>query len=107
MNDKIYNKPDSEIYSKEELAYFDAIEKGLEDGTTESISEEELLVVKEQYSQIATNTINKITRKKALNLRLYEDDILSIKSIALEKGLPYQTLIASILHQVATKQIDV
>jgi len=29
-----------------------------------------------------------------LNLRIYENDIPSIKALALEKGLPYQTLLA-------------
>jgi predicted DNA binding CopG/RHH family protein len=45
--------------------------------------------------------------KIQLNLRVYEDDIPSIKALALEKGLPYQTLLASIIHQVATRQIKI
>jgi len=48
-----------------------------------------------------------MNRKKSLNLRVYEDDILNIKAIAMQKGLPYQTLLSSIIHQVATKQIKV
>ena len=36
-----------------------------------------------------------------------EKDIESIKAIALQKGLPYQSLISSIIHQVATRQIKI
>ena len=79
----------------------------IENGKYNSISEEELEKEKEKFSQIATNTIKYLNRKKSLNLRVYENDIPSIKAIAMEKGLPYQTFIASIIHQIATKQIKV
>ena len=48
-----------------------------------------------------------MTTKKSYNLRLFENDIESIKAIALQKGLPYQSLISSIIHQVATRQIKI
>jgi len=44
----------------------------------------------------AKATLNKT---KNINIRLSESDILKIKAKALEKGLPYQTLISSIVHQ--------
>ena len=93
--------PDEEIYSAEELKMFEDIENE----KLLPISSSELNEVKEFYSQVATNTIKKMTKKKSYNLRLFENDIQSIKSLALEKGLPYQTLLSSIIHQVATKQI--
>ena len=101
------NTPDSEVYSKEELAYFKALEDGIDDGSTHFMPKEELAKAKIFYAQVATNTINKMNKKKSLSLRLYENDILNIKAIAMEKGLPYQTFIASIIHQIATKQIKV
>jgi predicted DNA binding CopG/RHH family protein len=48
-----------------------------------------------------------MNKKKNYTLRLNPTDVNNIKSMALQKGLPYQTFISSILHQVATKQIKV
>lgn len=44
----------------------------------------------------ATRTINK---NKRINLRLTEKDYHQIQIKAIEEGLPYQTLIASIIHK--------
>ncbi|CAA6810906.1 MAG: Unknown protein [uncultured Campylobacterales bacterium] len=60
-----------------------------------------------KYSDIAKNTIKSLNKKKSLNLRVYENDIPRIRAIAMEKGLPYQTFLASIIHQIATKQIEI
>jgi len=62
---------------------------------------------REIAEKIVTNIITRISRKKSINLRVYENDIQSIKSMALKKGLPYQTFLSSIIHQVATNQIKV
>ena len=62
---------------------------------------------KKLFKQVANNTLEKMTTKKSYNLRLFENDIESIKAIALQKGLPYQSLISSIIHQVATRQIKI
>ena len=40
-------------------------------------------------------------RKKAITGRIQERDVARLKAWALQKGIPYQTLIASILHQYA------
>jgi predicted DNA binding CopG/RHH family protein len=40
-------------------------------------------------------------RKKPITVRIQEGDIAKLKTRALQKGIPYQTLIASILHQYA------
>lgn len=45
--------------------------------------------------------------KKSISLRLHEEDIQWIKIIAEKEGLPYQTFISSLLHKVATGQIQV
>lgn len=45
------------------------------------------------------------SRKTAnLSLRLNTDDLNRIKSLAKNDGLPYQTLIGSILHKYSTNQ---
>lgn len=49
-----------------------------------------------QYRQYAQNTLSK-TRN--INIRLSDRDLQKIKALAARKGLPYQTLISSLLHQ--------
>jgi len=45
--------------------------------------------------------IAKATLEKArnINIRLTEADLFRIKAKAIEEGMPYQTLVASILHK--------
>lgn len=93
----------NELYTENELEFFEQIEAG--DYTP--MPEEELGKSKKYYQKVAQNTIKKMTKKKSLNLRVFESDIKDIKALALEKGLPYQTLLSSIIHQVATKQIKI
>jgi predicted DNA binding CopG/RHH family protein len=71
------------------------------------MAKDELEQEREIVKKIAKNTIEKRTKKKSLNLRVFEDDIERIKAIALNQGLPYQTFLSSIIHKVATKQIEV
>lgn len=51
---------------------------------------------KKELHQIAKNTLNK-TRN--INIRLTERDLNRLKAKAIEEGIPYQTLAASILHK--------
>ena len=48
--------------------------------------------------------IAKITLKKNknINIRITENDLVSIKMKAAREGLPYQTLIGSLLHKYAS-----
>lgn len=39
-----------------------------------------------------------------VNLRLNSDDVAKIREKAVREGIPYQTLIASVLHKYATDQ---
>ena len=56
----------------------------------------------ERYKAYAKATLDKT---KNINIRISESDLLKIKALALQKGLPYQTLIASLIHQHSTGQI--
>jgi predicted DNA binding CopG/RHH family protein len=49
-----------------------------------------------EYSEIAKNTLKK---DKRINIRLSERDLLMLKDKAVEEGIPYQTLITSVLHK--------
>jgi len=51
---------------------------------------------KVEYQLIARNTALKNRR---INVRLSEKDLSNLKAKSLEEGLPYQTLVASIIHK--------
>ena len=53
--------------------------------------------------QAAANHFRKDAR---INIRLSSVDLARIKRISLDEGLPYQTLIASVLHKFANKHSD-
>lgn len=57
---------------------------------------------KNRYKQIA---ITQMSKKKAISIRLLESDIERIKAKSLSQGLPYQTLISSLIHQYANGKI--
>lgn len=44
-------------------------------------------------------------KDKRVNIRLSSVDLLDIQAKALEEGLPYQTLIASVLHKYVTGKL--
>ena len=44
----------------------------------------------------------RLSKSERTNIRLSEGDLMGIKQKALEKGLGYQTLIASLVHQYVT-----
>ncbi len=50
---------------------------------------------------------NYLAKNKNINIRISGHDIGKIKTKAAEAGLPYQILIASILHQYANEKIKI
>lgn len=54
---------------------------------------------RKRYREYARHSLN---RTKNINIRLSERDLQKIKQKAAEKGIPYQTMVASILHQYGT-----
>lgn len=48
------------------------------------------------YQSIAKNTMKK---NKKINIRISENDLSAIQRRAVREGIPYQTLIGSILHK--------
>ena len=89
---------DKKLYTKEEIELF----KSIENQEFESMGKKELKEQKRNWQTVAENTIEKMTRKKPFNIRLFESDIDKIKALALSEGMPYQTFITSLLHKVAT-----
>jgi len=54
-----------------------------------------------KHREYARNTLKK---DKRVNIRISSKDLEDLQVIALQEGLPYQTLMASILHKFATGQ---
>lgn len=56
---------------------------------------------KVSYQQYAKQTFSK---PRSINIRLSQRDLQKIKALAAEKGLPYQTFISSLLHQLSDRR---
>lgn len=46
-----------------------------------------------------------LRKDKRINIRLPNHDLVEIKRLAAREGIPYQTLISSILHKYATGEL--
>lgn len=49
---------------------------------------------------------NHLRKDAAINIRLTRHDIEALRRIAIREGLPYQTLISSVLHKFVTHQLS-
>ena len=58
-----------------------------------------------EKANFKANVVANVKQKKAINIRALEADIIKIKSKALSKGIPYQTLINSVIHQFANDKL--
>jgi predicted DNA binding CopG/RHH family protein len=65
-------------------------------------STSELETKQKYYSSIAKNTHLK---NKRINIRLSEKILNDLKAKSLEEGIPYQTLISSILHKFTSGKL--
>ena len=78
-------KPD-----REEKELLDSFERGEWRPIVDTASE------KERYAGYAKATFKK---DKRVNIRISQKDLESIQKRALEEGIPYQTLMGSVLHK--------
>lgn len=62
----------------------------------------QLVRAKKELQAAARATVRK---DKRVNIRMTARDVLQFQKAALEEGLPYQTLIASILHKYITGRL--
>lgn len=56
--------------------------------------------IKNRYARYAKATLKK---DKRLNIRISLRDLEGIQKMAVEEGLPYQTLVSSIIHKYVTR----
>jgi len=75
---------------KKEKELLDSFEKG------EWVSSKNFHERKAKLKEYAQATIRK---DKRVNIRISERDLKELQRIALREGIPYQTLISSILHK--------
>lgn len=75
--------------SKEEKELLDSVESGRFESTLTEARRQEL-------EAVATNTFRK---DKRINIRLSNRDLIAVQSRASEEGIPYQTLVSSIIHK--------
>jgi len=74
-------------------AYENEILEAFEDGRL-MISES-----KNDYQEVASNTLKK---NKKINIRISDNDLSALQRKAAREGVPYQTLIGSVLHKFVT-----
>jgi predicted DNA binding CopG/RHH family protein len=55
--------------------------------------------VKEQVAQYRIYARATFRKDKRVNIRISEKDLLDLQKRALHEGIPYQTLISSVLHK--------
>jgi len=73
----------------------------VESGEWKSVSD--LESIKSKLIQAAEETAIKDYR---INVRISKRDVEALKTKALEEGIPYQTLVTSILHKYVTGRIQ-
>lgn len=81
----------------EEKEILDSFEKG----EWQPIKDKEKEI--DRYSSYAKAALRK---DKRINIRISDKDLESIQNIAIEEGIPYQTLISSLIHKFVTGKIS-
>ena len=71
-----------------------------EKGELKSISPSKFELTKFKAAASAT-----FLKEKRVNIRLSSPDLMDIQARALEEGMPYQTLIASVLHKFVSGRL--
>lgn len=77
-----------------------AILASVEAGEWQSVEDQETR--KKSYREVAKATFRKDSR---VNIRLPKRDVTAIQVKAMEEGIPYQTMMASILHKYVTGRL--
>lgn len=79
---------------KDESDLMDAFEQGFEEGTLVSHLTPERRAELEAAARQMLNP-----PKKQISARLAEQDLIKLKARAMAQGIPYQTLLSSIVHR--------
>lgn len=85
-----------------------AADKGYEEDILSSFERGELQSVpnlKDEIDRYASLAAATLSKDKRINIRLSSRDLEDIQMRAAEEGMPYQTLIASVLHKYASGRL--
>lgn len=83
----------------------DAYEQELEDSWTEE-NMRSIPNVEQEIERYRSYAKAHLEKTKNINIRISQGDLQSIKSLAAEQGIPYQTLISSLIHQYSNNKIE-
>ena len=75
-----------------------------------AIENDEFVEIPNQTDQIKkySNYFKKAFKKdKRITIRVEGQDLIEIQNIAIESGIPYQTLISAVLHKFAKGKINI
>jgi predicted DNA binding CopG/RHH family protein len=64
------------------------------------------VATKEELANLRAAARATATKDRRVNIRLSSGDLLDIQTRALQEGIPYQTLIASVLHKYVTGRLE-
>jgi len=84
------------MFDAEEMAILNALEN---DTLVRSVDADEEIVLARKAAK------EYLSKSKNITIRLSLGDVTTIKNRAQETGIPYQTIISSLIHQYATGKI--
>jgi len=61
--------------------------------------------LKDEIARYAATAAATLTKDKRINIRLSSRDLEDVQTRAAEEGMPYQTLIASVLHKYVSGRL--
>jgi len=98
---KIYQVLNSKesIVSELKSGYLDDFEKSIEDNA------EKFIPLTSAEMNEVESIVNSANKTKNINIRISEYDIEKVKQRSAEEGIPYQTLISSIIHKYITGKL--
>lgn len=83
-----------------EAKYEEDIHASFERGEWESVPD-----LKDEIARYAASATATLTKDKRINIRLSSRDLEDVQTRAAEEGMPYQTLIASVLHKYVSGRL--
>lgn len=86
--------------AKEEEKYEEDVLTSFEKGEWQSVAD-----LKGTIARYASSASSALVKDKRINIRLSSRDLEEVQTRAAEEGMPYQTLIASVLHKYVSGRL--
>ncbi len=103
MDKKTKDKRPPSVWSPYVNQVLDEEEQAIEDALTEHL----YVPASNQVARIQEwkKAVENFKKKKSVTVRIYERTLEKLKARALEEGMPYQTLLSSVLHKYVTGRL--